>query len=70
MNNKRNPYYKEYKKNPLVKKPHYTFKLPEEVKADFDEYLRKNPFRKAKDTVKWIRERIHNRTRNSLSDDE
>ena len=38
--------------------------------ADFDEYLRKNPFRKAKDTVKWIRERIHNRTRNSLSDDE
>ena len=38
--------------------------------ADFDEYLRKNPFRKAKDTVKWIRERIHNRTRNSLSADE
>ena len=43
MNNKRNPYYKEYKKNPLVKKPHYTFKLPEEVKADFDEYLKAFP---------------------------
>ena len=43
MNNLRNPFYKEYKKNPLVPKPHYTFKLPEEVKADFDEYLKAFP---------------------------
>ena len=41
--NKRNPYYKEYKKNPLVKKPVYSFKLPEDVKEDFDEYLKAFP---------------------------
>lgn len=43
MNNLRNPYFKEYKKAPLVPKPHYTFKLPEEVKTDFDEYLKAFP---------------------------
>lgn len=42
--NKINPYYKEYKKrSPLVQKPNYTFKLPEEVKEDFDEYLKAFP---------------------------
>lgn len=32
--------------------------------ADFDEYLRKNPFHKAGDVVNWIKEMIKNRTSN------
>ena len=38
--------------------------------ADFDEYLRKNPFHKAGDAVNWIKEMINNRTSSCLSDDE
>ena len=37
--------------------------------ADFDEYLRKNPFHKAGDAVNWIKEN-NNRTRSRSSDDE
>lgn len=40
-----NPDYKEYKKNPLNKKPFTTFKLPEEVENDFNEYLNAFPNR-------------------------
>lgn len=40
-----NPNYKEYKRTPLNDKPFTTFKLPEEVQKDFNEYLKAFPNR-------------------------
>ena len=42
MNNIRNPFYKEYKKNPLLRKNN-SFKLPEDVQKDFDNYIKAFP---------------------------
>lgn len=43
--NKINPDSKEYKRTPLNDKPFTTFKLPEEVQKDFNEYLKAFPNR-------------------------
>lgn len=39
MNKLGNPFYKEYKKSPLSNKAYASFKLPEEVQNDFNNYI-------------------------------